>query len=231
MTETNRMRGWGWTIALFSAALAVGTVRASVFDVVRIADEGMAPRLREGDHTLAYKLAYGLQAPYVGELVGWAEPAVDDLVLWAEQDRLRVGRVVATAGETVETDGAQLVVDGAPRFLLGESSKTAHLHWDMDCKPASDVLELHDVGSHQRFVDPTTVGRMPATLPTEVPADNVAVSIDHAGIAVQMWEDEEEPWVRMVPRTALRGRLFRVAYSTDPCINDGRAERRWLPLR
>jgi len=93
-------------------------VRTFVVEAFEIPSGSMRPTLQEGDCILALKPVYGLKMPWTGRvLVPVAEPERGDVVVFDApptpgQDYVK--RVVAVAGDTVETRNGRLRVNGRP---------------------------------------------------------------------------------------------------------------------
>lgn len=70
-----------------------------VFGVHRVSGNDMYPALRDGDLCITYKIG----ASYAGDTVAYKTP-----------DGIRMGRVVAREGDTVDGDEKGLILNGAP---------------------------------------------------------------------------------------------------------------------
>lgn len=88
----------GALLKLALLAVVVGVALSTVFGLARVEGTGMRPVAGDGDLALLFRLA---------------EPVVGDVVAYRAADKVRVGRVVAAAGDVVDvTDDGQLRVNG-----------------------------------------------------------------------------------------------------------------------
>jgi signal peptidase I len=103
-------------IGVFAMASAAAPVtRASVFEPLRIPAGGMHPTIQVGDFLFVNKLAYGMRLPFIGsEVVQRRSLQRDDIVaLTIPRDTIvRIERVVALAGDTVEVRNKKLLING-----------------------------------------------------------------------------------------------------------------------
>ncbi|MGZ3713020.1 MAG: signal peptidase I [Bdellovibrionota bacterium] len=113
---------------LLWVVFAALTMRACVFEPVRVTDESMAPKLTEGDVVLVSKLSYGLRVPGAGAiLVEWNHPKKGDLVVAVSAgeppvDLLR--RIEAIPGDKVTLpDGKEAILKPDEFFLRAEQSE------------------------------------------------------------------------------------------------------------
>jgi signal peptidase I len=92
----------------------------------------MLPTLQIGDHILVNKFIYGprFEVPLtqwsLGQLPGFREPRAGDVVVFIypkERDKDFIKRIVAVAGQTVESRGNTLMIDG-------KKVEDAHAHYE-----------------------------------------------------------------------------------------------------
>ena len=102
-------------LLLAGAAAALLFVRASIAGVYRVAGPSDAPTLLLHEVVWANLAAYDLRLPGVSRPIAtFADPRPGEMVLFRVPIREYVGfkRVVAVAGDTVETVGHRLIVNG-----------------------------------------------------------------------------------------------------------------------
>jgi signal peptidase I len=108
------LRPWLTTAAFLVAMLGA---RASLADHYRVPTGSMLPTVREGDHLLVNKLAYGLRLPlshvYLVESDG---PAPGDVVVFdsPEDGQVLLKRVAGVPGDRVEVRAGRLSINGRP---------------------------------------------------------------------------------------------------------------------
>ena len=100
--ERRRMRRAN---ALATAILLALTVRAHLFEPVRVTAASMSPGLRAGDTVLVDKVTYRVRGPHRGEVVITSDP---------ESGARIVKRVVGVGGDVIEIYDGQLVRNGEP---------------------------------------------------------------------------------------------------------------------
>ena len=91
-------------VAIHVLAIAPLFSSASPYQAYRIPTSSMRPTLEVGDYIMARKTPGGLHEPERGQLVVLVHPTVSGMVL--------VKRIVGLEGETVETRGWSVVVNG-----------------------------------------------------------------------------------------------------------------------
>lgn len=95
-------------LAVVVFALAI---RAVLVEPVRVEGESMLDTLQNGDYLFVEKLTYAVNEPKIGDIVICYYP--DSYYQFRNKDyRSRVKRVVAVAGDTVETKNGALYVNG-----------------------------------------------------------------------------------------------------------------------
>ncbi|WP_413382116.1 signal peptidase I [Streptococcus sp. zg-JUN1979] len=112
--RTKKATVWSDLAHLFGKMALVGLLLALIyyflFGLVRYGDNSMTPAIKNGDLVLYYRLDKQYQ---VGELAAYTY-----------QDRLVIGRVVATGGDKVDITDKGLVINGALQQedeLIGET--------------------------------------------------------------------------------------------------------------
>ncbi len=99
-------------------------LRVCVIEPFKIPSGSMIPTLQIGDFILVLKFRYGLRLPYLVDApVSWAQPKRGDVVVFTRPDDPNtpseddsqiniIKRVVGLPGDTVEVDGARVLVNG-----------------------------------------------------------------------------------------------------------------------
>ena len=72
-----------------------------LFGIIRYNDDGMKPALKDGDVVVYYRLD--------------KKYSVGDLLTYEYKGKLRVARVIATAGSTIDINEDGLIVNGSPQ--------------------------------------------------------------------------------------------------------------------
>lgn len=105
-----RLRGAvSWLRALVIAALVVSLLQTYVGQLARVKGVSMQPTLYGSDWLIADKLAYRFGHPVRGDVVILKDPSED-----AGKKKLLVKRVVGVPGDSLETRGGVLYVNGVP---------------------------------------------------------------------------------------------------------------------
>lgn len=94
------------TYAFSVIPVAVFTVKTFVSNPLHIASDNSAPTIHKGDHVIASKIAYRTATPQIGDLIVFHKTFPKGANL--------VGRIIAKAGDTVEIQGNQILINGTP---------------------------------------------------------------------------------------------------------------------
>ncbi len=74
-----------------------------IFDILKVEGTSMVPALKPGSRLIENKLAYGIVNPLGSSfLLQWAEPKIDDIVLYYYNNHIVVKRCVALENEPLE---------------------------------------------------------------------------------------------------------------------------------
>lgn len=98
-------------------------IRAFVLDVYSVPSSAMLPTLQLGDRVLVVKARYGLSLPWLRQrlLAASLPPQHSDVIVFATSagsPDIRVGRVLAVPGDTMERCRSEIRINGAaPRHL------------------------------------------------------------------------------------------------------------------
>ncbi|MCR4939631.1 MAG: signal peptidase I [Treponemataceae bacterium] len=81
-----------------AAGIAAGIfLRVFIFNVQKVSGTSMEPTIKDGDMVVINKLAYGIANPFTGKLlVQWAEPEIDDIIIYYMNNKMVLKRCVAT---------------------------------------------------------------------------------------------------------------------------------------
>jgi signal peptidase I len=140
--------------ALGVALLLALVIRTFVVQAFKIPSGSMLPTLQIGDHILVNKFIYGprFEVPLtqlsLGQLPGFREPRAGDIVVFIyprERDKDFIKRIVAVEGQTVETDGRKLLVDGKEvTEPFAHYEKRDHVEFGPYKVPAGHVFVMGD---------------------------------------------------------------------------------------
>jgi signal peptidase I len=111
-------------------ALVMFIVIVSVLDLASVQGSSMAPVLDEGQTVFVYRLAYGLQLPFVNiYLLHWDKPKKHDIIVFRSplDNRLAVKRVVGTTGDEIVVGDAVVLVGGEAYDVPGPVADTLKL--------------------------------------------------------------------------------------------------------
>jgi signal peptidase I len=115
-TSSRFTRLWrDWLRPSLCAAIVLGSFRSAGADWNDVPSGSMQPTILEGDRIFVNKLAYDLKVPFTTiHLAEWGDPHRGEIVvLWSPHDERRlVKRVVGVPGDTIETRGGRLFVNG-----------------------------------------------------------------------------------------------------------------------
>ncbi len=98
------------------AVLLALFIRTFIVQAFKIPSSSMEPTLLVGDHILVNKFVYGVKLPFVrSTLVPLGDPQRNDVIVFiypVDKSKDFIKRVIGLPGETVETKGTEVFVDG-----------------------------------------------------------------------------------------------------------------------
>lgn len=205
-----------WVRSVLVALVLLHLVRAVGIEAFKIPTGSMEGTLLVGDFLFVNKLVYGAEIPGTGvRLPALAEPERGDVVVFApphDPQRSYVKRVVGVPGDTLEMRRKTLLVNGDPlsepyvRFI-DEQGDAVHprMRWQarhLVAPPAGGYRPTRDTWG-----------------PIVVPDSSFFVLGDNRD------NSEDSRYWGFVPRTAVRGRPWRVYFSID---SEGTQQNGWL---
>ena len=136
-------------LAGFFAAglLAIGSIRAFLYEPFRIPSGSMQPTLRVGDHILVKKYAYGWNVPFTSRRIArFATPRRGDVAVFRHPDDPSlhyVMRVIGLPGETVVYANKRLRIDGREMPITQDGEEPPLLRYKEQLGDVSHGI-LHD---------------------------------------------------------------------------------------
>lgn len=149
-------------ITLIAVVVFALAVRAVLAEPVRVSGESMLDTLLDGDYLFVEKLSYAVSSPKRGDVVICYYP--DSYYTAQNKDYYtRVKRVVAVAGDTVETRNGQLYVNGEAveePYLTESRSKTSGIESPVTVQEGT-VFVLGDNRVNSRDSRDSRIGAIP----------------------------------------------------------------------
>jgi len=211
MTLSSRLaRVWrDWLRPLLGVAVVLGSFRSACADWNDVPSGSMKPTILEGDRIFVNKLAYDLKIPFTTiHLAEWGDPKRGEVVvLWSPHDGRRlVKRVVGIPGDTLETRGGRLFVNGRAAAYSPLQPKALRLagYGGDEAVFLSESVEgvTHPIMSALGFTDDFS--------PVRVPAGQYFLMGDHRDNSF-----DSRYW-GFAERQRIIGRAVGVALSVDP---------------
>ncbi len=138
---TGRQRAWGasgrWRTVLLLAVLFFVLARVLLLEAVHVSSSSMTPALQPGDYVLVSRLGYVSTVPFTTWRLPFSRAVSRDEVLvfnWPpDQSQVYVKRVVGRAGDTVQVNGAPVVVPTGHSYVLGDKRDDSldSRHWGL----------------------------------------------------------------------------------------------------
>jgi signal peptidase I len=185
--------------------------RSACADWMLVPTGSMNPTIVEGDRILVNKLAYGLRIPFtMVRLTEGEDPKRGNIVIFPspKDGTTLVKRVIGLPGETVQMVDERLFIDGVAIDYSVSAEDDADL-------PQATRAHRHEIVAEnlsERSHPIMTLPDRPAARtfgPVHVPAGQYLVLGDNRD------NSEDSRYIGFIPRDAIYGRAFGVAYSLD----------------
>ena len=185
--------------------------RSAFADWMLVPTGSMNPTIVEGDRILVNKMAYGLRIPFtMMRLTQGEDPKRGDVVIFPspKDGTTLVKRVVGLPGETVEMRDERLFINGVAIDYSASSENDADL-------PQATRTHRHEFVAENLNERPHPIMTLPDRPaarnfgPTRVPENQYLVLGDNRD------NSEDSRYIGFIPRDAIYGRAFGVAYSLD----------------
>lgn len=185
--------------------------RSACADWMLVPTGSMNPTIVEGDRILVNKLAYGLRIPFtMVRLTEGEDPKRGNIVIFPspKDGTTLVKRVIGLPGETVQMVDERLFIDG----VAVDYSASAEDDTDLPQATRAHRHEIVAENLSERSHPIMTLPDRPAARtfgPVHVPAGQYLVLGDNRD------NSEDSRYIGFIPRDAIYGRAFGVAYSLD----------------
>jgi signal peptidase I len=189
--------------------IAVFSFRSTVADWNDVPSQSMEPTILTGDRIVVNRLAFDLKVPFLGwRLAPTGAPQRGDIIVFFHPvtgERM-VKRVVGVPGDVIAMRDNALWINGAAvrraRISVPDASELS------DPGPLVAERELLGASPHAVLYQPRRAARRSFT--------SVAVPPDHYFVMGDNRDNSRDSrYFGMVPRSAIAGRAFGVAFSLD----------------
>ncbi len=203
-----------WVAPILAVVIVLGTFRSAVADWMDVPTGSMLPTIVEGDRILVNKLAYDLHVPFTQHSVSRRdEPQVGEVVVfWSPEQRLRlVKRIVGLPGDRIEMRGSTLYRNGipVPQDTL-DPTRLDGIFSDAERDDYRFSVETLGEKRHPMMTDLERARlRARSFGPVVIPDDHYFMMGDNRD------NSRDSRFFGPVPREALIGRVFGVAFSID----------------
>lgn len=206
---------------LFIILVLIWTIRLTIADWRDVPSGSMEPTIRSGDRIMVNLLAYEFRVPFTDWRVAkWNDPSHGDVVVFRHGGaRTMVKRVIAMPGDEVEVRGHHVWVNGVPAAYDWEEHPTRHEMRGDDNRTYETVMATETVAGHRHRVmfDTNVLAPLPFKK-TVVPEGHYFVMGDNRD------HSRDSRSIGFIPRDAILGRVYSVAFSFD--VDDGYQMRR-----
>ncbi len=94
---------FSWLKFIIIILLIICFIKIFIFDIKRVKGSSMLPTLEDGQIIVLFKVAYGIKHPFRNKyFIRWAEPKLDDIVIFVKRDLFAVKRVVGISLAPIE---------------------------------------------------------------------------------------------------------------------------------
>lgn len=185
--------------------------RSAFADWMLVPSGSMNPTIVEGDRILVNKMAYGLRIPFtLTRLTDGENPKRGDIVIFPSPNdgTTLVKRVIGLPGETVEMRDERLFIDGVAVGYAASTENDADLPQATRARRHAIVAEKLTEQAHPIM-----------TLPDRPSARNFGPAHVPDGEYLVLGDNRDNSadsrYMGFIPRDAIYGRAFGVAYSLD----------------
>jgi signal peptidase I len=185
--------------------------RSAFADWMLVPSGSMNPTIVEGDRILVNKMAYGLRIPFtMTRLTDGENPKRGDIVIFPspKDGTTLVKRVIGLPGETVEMRDERLFIDGVAVDYAATNENDADL-------PQATRARRHAIVAEKLTGQPHPI----MTLPDRPAARNFGPARVPEGEYLVLGDNRDNSadsrYIGFIPRDAIYGRAFGVAYSLD----------------
>jgi len=200
-----------WRGIIFFIVFVVIPVKSSLADWNWVPTGSMNPTILEGDLIYVDKLAYDLRFPLTFyRLAEWSAPERGDIVVcFSPEDETRlVKRVIAVPGDTIESKGNNLFLNGQPATYTKLDSKNTE-YMSSGLKGRSVLATENLDGCTHAVMSIPSVRALRNFGPVTVPADHYFVMGDNRD------NSRDSRYFGFVQRQAIVGKARGVIVSFD----------------